>query len=66
VSGDPTQPGLEAFKLPRTETGLRKDSVANATQVVTLDRSLFSEAVGALPRPLMRRVETGLRLVLGL
>lgn len=52
--------------LPRDTTGLPKDSVANATQVVTLDRSLFTEPAGRLPRPLMHRVDAGLRLVLGL
>lgn len=52
--------------LPRSATGLPKDSVANANQVVTLDRSLFTETAGRLPRQLMSRVDSGLRLVLGL
>ena len=31
-------------------TGLPKDSVANVSQIVTLDRSLLTELVGLLPR----------------
>lgn len=52
--------------LPRKETGLPKDSVANVSQVVTLDKSFLSTCVGALPKPLFCRIEAGLRLVLGL
>lgn len=46
--------------------GLPKDSVANVSQVVTLDKTDLGERLGALDRPTLRRVEAGLRLVLGL
>jgi mRNA interferase MazF len=48
------------------DTGLPKDSVVNVSQVVTLDKRLLSERVGVLRRPLLQRVEAGLRLVLSL
>lgn len=46
--------------------GLPKDSVANVSQVVTLDKTDLDGRLGALDRPTLRRVEAGLRLVLGL
>ena len=52
--------------LPHKETGLPKDSVANVSQVITLDKTFLVSCAGALPRPFFRRVEAGLRLVLGL
>ena len=52
--------------LPHKASGLSRDSVANVSQVVTLDKSFLTERVGTLPIPLMERVEDGLRLVLGL
>lgn len=52
--------------LPKNDTGLPKDSVANVTQVYTVDRELLTERVGMLPSSLMRDVDNGLRLVLGL
>ena len=50
----------------RRDTGLRKDSVVNVSQLLTLDKSSLSERVKALPAPLVRSVEAGLRLVLAL
>lgn len=52
--------------LPPRHTGLPRDSVANVTQVVTLDRDFLTERSGRIPRGLMARVEDGLRLVLEL
>ena len=52
--------------LPATSTGLPKDSVANVTQIVTLDESYLSDRVGQVPRKLMARVDSGLRRVLDL
>ena len=51
--------------LPARATHLLKDSVANVSQIVTLDRSVFEEHVAKLSR---RRVETilaGIDTVLG-
>jgi mRNA interferase MazF len=46
--------------------GLPKDSVANVAQVVTLDRAFLDEQIGRLPAGLMKAVDSGLKLVLGL
>ena len=46
-------------------TGLSKDSVANASQVVTLDKSELTERVGKLPRAKVELILAGLDLVLG-
>lgn len=47
-------------------TGLPKDSVANVTQVVTLDEDFLTERAGRIPPKLMVRVDAGLRLVMDL
>ena len=46
-------------------TGLPKDSVANVSQVLTLDRDLLTERVGKLPRAKMELLFTGIDIVLG-
>ena len=52
--------------LPQKLTGLPKDSVANVSQIVTVDKSFLTERVGTLPANVMDLVENGLRLVLHL
>lgn len=52
--------------LPARDSGLPLDSVVNVSQLITLDKTLLAEYVGALPPPLMARVDAGLRLVMGL
>ena len=52
--------------LPATETGLPRDSVANVTQLVTLDEDYLAERSGQISQGLMGRVEAGLRLVMDL
>jgi len=46
-------------------TGLPKDSVANVSQVVTLDRSSLTARVGALPAKKLGLVLLGIDIVLG-
>lgn len=46
-------------------TGLPKDSVANVSQIVTLDRRALSAPVGALPTAKLRLVLSGIDVVLG-
>jgi mRNA interferase MazF len=46
-------------------TGLPKDSVANVSQIVTLDRDLITERVGKLPRPKLDLILTGIDVVFG-
>jgi mRNA interferase MazF len=48
------------------QAGLPKDSVANVSQVVTVDRDALTERVGSLDSPTMTAIARGLRLVLGL
>ena len=50
----------------RRDTGLPKDSVANVSQVLTIDKSLLTEKIGTFPSRMLKRVEEGLRLVLEL
>lgn len=52
--------------LSRRESGLPKDSVVNASQILTLDRSHLLERAGKLPQRVTERIDRGLRLVLGL
>ena len=53
-------------RLSRKESKLPKDSVVNASQVITLDKSLLTERVGRLAERTMAQVDAGLRLVLAL
>lgn len=52
--------------IPRDATGLRRECVANASLILAIDRHLMTELAGAIPRPLMKKVEEGMKLVLGL
>ena len=52
--------------LPTRNSGLPRDSVANVTQIVTLDETYLSERTGRLPPKLMAHVDAGLKLVLDL
>ncbi|MCL5611752.1 MAG: type II toxin-antitoxin system PemK/MazF family toxin [Chloroflexi bacterium] len=52
--------------LPQKATGLPKDSVANISQVLTVDKSFLTEKVSELPSYLLEQVENGLRLVMDL
>jgi len=52
--------------LPRKATGLAKESVANVSQVVTIDKSFLTERIGMLPPHLFEQVENGLCLALAL
>jgi len=52
--------------LPRKPTRLPHDSVANVSQVFTIDKSFLKEKVSDLPKALLQKVEAGLRLVLSL
>ncbi len=51
--------------LPARATGLGKDSVANVSQIITVDRSILTKRAGHLPRQLLALVLTGVDLVLG-
>ena len=52
-------------RLSARSTGLPRDSVANVSQVVTLDRTLLAERVGKVSRPKLDLVLSGIDIVLG-
>jgi mRNA interferase MazF len=51
--------------LSRRTTGLPKDSVANVSQIVALDRSLLTERVGRLGPKQLAQILQGIDVVLG-
>ena len=52
--------------LKKRQTRLPKDSVANVSQTITLDKALLFKRVSKLPERLLDEVDRGLRLVLDL
>jgi mRNA interferase MazF len=52
--------------VPARASGLPKDSVANVSQVVTLDKDFLTVPAGRIKGALLSDVESGLRLVLSL
>jgi mRNA interferase MazF len=46
-------------------TGLPKDSVANVSQLITIDRSLLTERTGHIPRIKLELILAGIDVVLG-
>lgn len=52
--------------LPRTYSGLAKDSVINVTQLTAIDKAWLDEYVADAPALIMAKVDHGLSLVLGL
>jgi len=51
--------------IPAISTGLPKDSVANVSLIVAIDRKLITERVGKLPTNYLARVMAGIALLLG-
>ena len=52
--------------VPAKASGLPRDSVANVSQVITIDRNALTDRVGRLPGTLIDQVASGLRLALAL
>lgn len=52
--------------LRRRQTGLPRDSVANASQLATVNKNDLDELVGSLPAAVMSTVDEGLRWFLSL
>jgi mRNA interferase MazF len=50
--------------LSRRKTGLPKDSVANVSQVLTIDKSFLTEKIGNVPGDLQDEIDEGLRMIL--
>lgn len=51
--------------LQARATGLSRNSVANVSQIVTLDRTVLTERVGRLSRPKLELLLSGIEIVLG-
>ena len=51
-------------RIPARASGLKKTSVVNVSQIITLDRSCLSTCAGKLKASTMNEVNDGLRLVL--
>jgi mRNA interferase MazF len=51
-------------RIPARATGLKKASVVNLSQIITVDRSYLSQRVSVLKASYMNEVDDGLRLVL--
>jgi len=52
-------------ELSARSTGLSRDSVANVSQIVTLDRDVLTERVGRVSKKQLELVFVGLDVVLG-
>ena len=52
--------------IGRRESGLKKESVVNVSQLLTVDKNLLLERIHTLPSRTMTRIDDGLRLVLDL
>lgn len=52
--------------LPKTHTSLPQDSVANVSQLLTVDKVFLTERVSILSTRYIQRIEDGIRLVLSL
>ncbi len=53
------------LRLSARLTGLRKDSVANVSQIVSIDKNFLSRRVGKLPQAKLELLLAGIDLVLG-
>lgn len=53
-------------KLLKAKTGLNQESVANVSQIITIDKRFLSEKIGQLNALTMQQLSEGVELVLGL
>ena len=53
-------------RLPTKGAGLAKASVANVSQIITVDKTFLTERIGRLNSRLLAEVDDGLRLVLSI
>jgi mRNA interferase MazF len=52
--------------LPKTHTSLPQDSVANVSQLLTIDKVFRTQKIATLSARYIQRIEDGMRLVLSL
>ncbi|MDT0619639.1 MULTISPECIES: type II toxin-antitoxin system PemK/MazF family toxin [Spectribacter] len=53
-------------RLSKADSSLPKASIVNISQLLTLDRSLLTDRLKAIPGKTMQKVDAGLQLALGL
>ena len=51
--------------LSRKSTGLAKDSIANVSQILTIDRQFLSRRVGSISKADLQSILMGIDIVLG-
>ena len=68
LSTSPRQAGRGPTAVPvrRGTAGLTRDSVALCHQVTTLDRAKLTEFIGELPGALMKEIEDGTMIAIGI
>ena len=52
------------YYYPHGALGLSRDSVANVSQIFTVDKTFLVERIGSLPNYLQEEVDEGLRIIL--
>lgn len=50
--------------LEKSDSGLEKSSVINFSQLITVDKSFFTEYVSMLPKKILTKINTSLKIVL--
>jgi mRNA interferase MazF len=53
-------------KLSSKKTGLDRESVANVSQIITLDKQFLKEAIGQINYQTTQQIDEGVRLALAL
>lgn len=53
-------------KLSVDRTGLSRESVANISQIITIDKKFLGEMIGQVDHSTMRQIDEGVKLVLSL
>lgn len=51
-------------RLSKAKSGLSKESVANVSQISTLDKESLTEEIGKLDKLTMQQIDQGIKLVL--
>lgn len=52
-------------RLSKAKSGLTKESVANVSQISTIDQEFLTEEIGVLDKLTMQQIDEGIKLVLG-
>jgi mRNA interferase MazF len=53
-------------QLSTKNTGLSRESVANVSQVITMDKRFLTELIGEINPSTMHQIDNGIRLILSL